>query len=258
MPSAGRRKSFRRKPYTRRRKPFNTRKRKYSKYNRKYTRGIARAPNQVFPQQMFKCLTYSTGPFRLGQSVADVPAHYTMNGNSLYDPDAGLGGQQPRWFDTLCGANGGTQPYTRYQVNASKITVTIWQDPTLTGTVGSVAGIVSVLPYRSPTTTPTSFKEIMERAFIRYVNVNNANSSKPLVVKHFAKTKALWQGTSAIGGDSDFSGSYNGNPSNGWLWDINCCNVIPSGGVSGLFGVYINIKVKYYAKFWSLNDVTDS
>ena len=56
--------------------------------------------------------------------TAGVPYTYLYSINSLYDPNVTGTGNQPRFFDTLCGSNGGAAPYQQYRVYASKIEVT--------------------------------------------------------------------------------------------------------------------------------------
>lgn len=221
--------------------------------------GIMRSPNSIgFPQRMFHTFTYSGANQKLIQTVNDVPVYQQFRGNSMYDPDSSGLGSQPRWYDTYLGANGGSQPYRTCTVLGSKITVTIFQDPTLTGTSGSVAGVVFISPTAGgATTAPSSLKEVQERAFVRWRNVGNANSSKPLVLKHFAKTKALFQGVNPLMAPDDFQHPYNNNPASQWFWNVGIVNVIEGTGIN-LFSCWITTRIKYYCMMSTLNDVSDS
>lgn len=233
-------------------------------YSRKFakTRGFARTKNIVFPHQLYQTFTYDSGHFKIAQSVSDTLTLNTYRGNGMYDPQYATGGTQPRWYDTFLGAADGNAPYNRYLCYGSKITVTIFQDPILGGTTGSVMGVVSLLPTMTVADKCDTVKEIMERGFVRYRNVGNANSSGPIVLKHFAKTKSLWMGGGDIASNSDFSATYNNNPSKEWFWQLQIANIIGSGDMSGtnpgIFSCYVNVRIKYYAKLWSLNDVADS
>lgn len=241
-----------RRPNGRRKKPFNARRKKYSK---KYPKGMARPSNSaVFPQCMYKTFVYVTDPAKLEQTATGTPKTVFMNGNDMYDPDPAIGGNQPRWYDTFLGAPQTNAPYGRYQVNASKITVTIWQDPKLTGTTGSVDGICTLMPAAAGTSSglfPTNFTQMREAQNVRIKYVGNANSSKPLTLKHFAKTKALWQ-CKSINDNTDFSGAFNTSPNNKFTWAFQICNVNSGAGID-LFSCWYSIKVKYYAKLWLLN-----
>lgn len=234
------------------------RKKRFSKYRIAGNSGVSRGPSSsVFPQRLFKVFQYSGAAQKLSQTVGDLPVTTVYRGNSVYDPDYSGIGSQPRWVDTFLGASGGTAPYNRYTVLASKIIVSIWQDPTLTGTNGSTAGVVSIIPTAgAPGTPPDSLKEIQERAFVRWKSVGNANSHKPLVLKHFCKTKALWQGVNPLN-DSTFTSVYNNNPQKEFTWQISACNIIGGAGIN-LFSCYITVRIKYYCMLSILNDVANS
>jgi len=235
------------------------RKKRFAKYRIAGSSGVSRGPSSsVFPQRLFKVFQFSGAAQKLSQTLTDIPITYQFRGNSLYDPDYTGVGSQPRWVDTFLGANDTSAPYNRYCVLASKCIVSIWQDPTLTGTNGSTAGVVSVIPIAGTTavTPPTSLKEIQERAFVRWKNVGNANSHKPLVIKHFAKTKALWSGASPLT-DQTFSAQYNNNPSKEWSWAISAVNIISGAGIN-LFSCYVTVRIKYYCMLNTLNDVANS
>lgn len=222
--------------------------------------GIGRGMSTiVFPQSMFKTLTYDSGPITFQQATTNVPQTYTFVGNNIYDPNYTGIGSQPRWYDTFLGASGGTAPYLKYMVYGSKITLTCYQDPLLGGSTGSVMGLISVTPTYGPGLAPSSVKEMKERAFVRYKPVGNANASRPVVIKHFCKTKAMYAGA-GLGENLDFSANYNTDPAKQWYWQINACNIIPylNAGANGLFSCYIDVKIKYYCKFFNLNDVADS
>lgn len=246
--------TYRRKPM---RKSAGFRKKRFSKYRLAGSSGIGRGPSSAgFPQRVFKTFTYSGENIKLQQATTGIPIGYLFRGNSMYDPDSTGIGLQPRWYDTYMGANALVAPYNQCTVLASKIIVNIWQDPTLSGTSGSVAGIVSVLPYTGTSTAPNSLKEIQERAFVRYKNVGNANSHAPLTLKHYCKTKGLYQGMNPLT-NTDFQHAYNGNPSKVWYWSVQAVNVITGAGVN-LFSCYVTVRIKYYVMLSALNDVQDS
>jgi len=239
------------------RKSTGFRKKRFSKYRIAGSSGIGRGPSSAgFPQRLFKTFTYSGENIKLYQTTTDLPVSYLFRGNSMYDPDSTGIGSQPRWYDTYLGANGLSAPYNSCTVLASKIIVSIWQDPTLSGTSGSVAGVVSVLPYPGTSTPPNSLKEVQERAFVRYKNVGNANAHAPLTLKHYCKTKALYQGVNPLT-NTDFMHSYNANPTKQWYWNIQAVNIITGAGVN-LFSCYVTCRIKYYCMLSAINDVADS
>lgn len=235
------------------------RKKRFQKRRFAGSSGVPRGPNSVgFPQRMFKTFTFSLGSQKLQQVTVDLPVSYIFRGNSMFDPDQSGIGNQPRWYDTFMGASGGAAPYRTCTVLGSKISVQIWQDPVLGGATGSVAGVVSVIPYVNGSTVASSLKEIMERAFVKWRNVGNANSSRPLVLKHFAKTKGLYQGANPLNDMDNFSHDYNGNPNKQWYWAVQAVNVIDGGPGVNLFSCYVAVRIKYYVMLSQLNDVANS
>lgn len=257
----GKRSSFRRRPARRgagasSAKPY--RKKRYAKYRLAgsggITRGFSTAP---FPQRLFKTFTFSGAAQKLQQVVTDVPIQYQFRGNSLYDPDYTGIGSQPRYVDTFLGANDTSAPYGRYTVLASKAIVSIWQDPTLTGTSGSTNGVVSLAPMvGSGGSPPNSLKEIQERPFIKWKSIGNANSHAPVVLKMFCKTKALFTGANVLY-DQAFGAPYNNNPNQEWVWTVSAVNIISGAGIN-LFSCFITFRIKYYCMFSTLNDVANS
>lgn len=251
--------SFRRKTTRRTRASGPFRKKRFSKYRIAGNSGVGRGiSSAVFPQRLFKTFQYSSAAQKLQQTLTDIPVSSQFRGNSVYDPDYTGIGSQPRWVDTFLGANETAAPYLRYTVLASKIIVNIWQDPKLTGTVGSTAGLVSILPMAgtSGVTPPASLKEMQERAFIRTRSVGNANSHSPLTLKHYCKTKALWQGMNPLS-STEFSSVYNNNPQREWSWVISAVNIISGTGID-LFSCFITVRIKYYCMLSTLNDVANS
>ena len=85
--------------------------------------------------------------------TAGVPYTYLYSINSLYDPNVTGTGNQPRFFDTLCGSNGGAAPYQQYRVYASKIEVTFI--PTGSDSV-TMRGLVGIGLFNTTATGPSS------------------------------------------------------------------------------------------------------
>lgn len=263
MPSNGRRKSYSR----RRRGTANRYAKKKRNFKRKYIstrKNRISSTSDVFPFSMYKVFTYNSDRMKFTQTSTDIcPPAQQYRGNSCYDPDFSGIGSQPRWFDTLCGASAQSAPYQRYTVHASKIKITIWQDPVLGGATGSVAGIMAVYPFNGVpgfANQAGNLKELTERENTKLVHVGNANSSRPLTLKAFCKTRTIWNGAKPSA-DDDFSALYDQNPLNQWSWNIQGINVIPViGGATspGLFSCYYTVQIKYYTKLWTKNSVLSS
>ena len=251
MPKArkyGARRSTTRRRSTARRTSYKTKRRSYSRIGR-VPRGPASVP---FPPVSYKCLTYADDTYRLVQSLTDIAAMYEYRGNSCFDPDLTGVGAQPRYFDTFCGAQDTSAPYGNYNVMASKIIVDIYQDPA----ASSQLGTVYVQPVRGTTVGVGNANEmigIMELPNIRRKEVGLNTSWKPLRLKSYMKTSAIFGDTNATSA-ADFQANYATNPALGWKWVVGAVNIIPGG----LFSCYVKVTLKLYVQFSLLNRVVKS
>lgn len=85
--------------------------------------GFQRHPAaMVFPSSKIAKLTYNTNVTL--SSTSGVASNHTFNVSSLFDPDVTNVGHQPLYFDTLCGADVGSAPYSQYRVLGAKVTAT--------------------------------------------------------------------------------------------------------------------------------------
>ena len=72
-----------------------------------------------FPENLWTEVVYSD-QFQL-TCTAGALQQYTFAMNGLYDPNLTGTGSQPRYFDTLCGANTTAAPYRAYVVKAARM-----------------------------------------------------------------------------------------------------------------------------------------
>lgn len=255
MPLKGKKKYARRKPA---RKPGRkyTRKSVYKKKGSKSSGYISSfGASDPFPVNLSRTLTYSQPVVSLTQSLTAIPTYNEYRGNSCYDPDLSGAGNQPRYYDTLCGATGGTAPYARYCVYASRIRVTVYPNTGLSTATNSM-GTVFIQPVIGTTTNqPASMQDIMEMPWIksRECMGGNINPSQPFTMTHFMKTKTIW-GCKDIEDSDDYQAEYNNNPLNQWRWVVGICNNV----TAGIFAAYIKVEIKYYVKFLKPNLVAIS
>lgn len=244
-------------PSQRFRKP--SRYRSTTKRTRRPTRrssGLPRSLNSTpFPATMYKALTYNSPPFSINTAVSGVCSNYVFRGNSLYDPDQTGTGGQPKFFDTFCGPADGTgnAPYGAYTVMASKITIDIYPDPTITSANNLFR--VYCIPLRGGTASsnnPTNWVDVSERPYIRYKDFGSTGAQNKGRLKSYAKTKSLFSGMSVL--DNDFQAGYASNPTNVWRWCIGIINMQNSG----LPYAILSVKITYYCQFSNLNQVLSS
>lgn len=202
---------------------------------------------QPFPPRLFTALTYSER-FSLVQLVGGTPGVYTFRGNSLNDPNLSGAGHQPRYFDTLCGADGTAAPYHNYRVHAVKVKFTVWS---ITGD-GTFTGMLAIIPRQDTASTVDSFDEMQERAYSRTKTIGTVYT-KPTVMKHYIKNKVLL-GHKDLSDVDECAAVYNANPTEQTFIDFVVCCVDPDNTVTA----YASVQLTYFTEFYGLTDVADS
>jgi len=207
-------------------------------------------PESPFPLILRTAVTYGDN-ITLTQGAVTVPYTYSFCANKLYDPNNTGTGHQPRFFDTLCGANNGTAPYYQYRVISSKIEVTVF--PTSSNGTNDNA-MVSVLPRLPSATAPNSIMEMQERPFSKHAYVNTLGSYKPIKLHNFVNCVSF-AGQKDIEDAENLEGDYAGNgPSTVIYWDISACSVSDAGQTT----VTALVKITYFVEFFDNNDVANS
>lgn len=247
--------------YTRGRRPRRKYKRRavsrYSRHkNPKFFGRLGSSRGKVavpFPMHLYTTLSYSED-ITLTNVSAGVPVAYEFRGNGLYDPNKTGVGIQPRYFDSLVGnVSGGTQPYRRYCVTASKITLKIFGRNSSVSANPSFNGLFSLIPVRTGVTGPASITEMRERPLGKTVAVNSAQAWKPYTLSHFMKTSVMLDRRDL--GETDLKGTNSANPTSEWDWQIHMC---PIGTLDTGMSFDVLVSIKYYVRFDTLTDVADS
>lgn len=94
-------------------------------YARSYSleRWKGHSVEKLFPDIMPVTFTYSDT--RLATVPTGSVTTARFRANSIYDPDISVGGNQPRYYDTLMGDNNTDAPYRRYSVLACRCVATV-------------------------------------------------------------------------------------------------------------------------------------
>lgn len=204
---------------------------------------------QPFPPNLWTTLTYSVQYNALTQTVGGTPIYTTYRLNSLYDPDTAVGGAQPRYFDTLCGADNTTAPYGNYRVHAAMVKLVCY--PSSTSATNS-NGIVALVPRRSNVGAASTYKEIQERPYVKSKWIA-AMYVKPTTLKLFTKMKTHL-GHKDLQDVDDAAAAYNSNPNEEVYVDVMACAV----NNTGLMTISYSLQITYFVQFYGLNDVADS
>lgn len=193
-------------------------------------------------------MTYTTS---VALTAIGDPNTYLFSINSLYDPDVTGTGNQPRFFDTLCGANNGTAPFNAYRVYGSKIKVTLI--PTGSDST-AMRGLLGIGLYPITATAPTTLAEMLARSdyktkFVGYWagGTDHATLTRKCVNSEFFDVKDLTS-------DPNKGALYNANPADTGRWGV---SYAPYDG-SSTRTCHLFVKIVYDCEFFARNDVADS
>jgi len=156
-------------------------------------------------------LVYSTGEGYMTNSVAATSEEkFTFAANSMYDPDAQAGGQQPVGFDQLAAL------YERYKV--LNCTIELLGFP-------SANCIIAVYPSMSATPLAT-IQDATSQYGVKMIAASNftgpVNSMKVSVKKNSSKFMGIPES------DDDIAAQTTASPSKQWYYHVHVYN--PSGG----------------------------
>lgn len=191
--------------------------RKVRRYAKKKVRsvGISRIP---FTNTYFTQLRYAVQvPITV---TAGAQSYNTFRVNSLYDPDStGIGGQ-PKFYDTLCGASGGTAPYASYRVHGCKYKVNFVNTNSSQTSISYVAARVrdaDTPVISSAVAGYETFRETPNCKVKMLFNGTNVACSKWM--KGYISMKKVLS-VKDLRDDPDTAAAYNANPAEGVFLDL--------------------------------------
>jgi len=201
-----------------------------------------------FPREMMTQFTYADN-ITITSTVGAV-YNYLYSTNSLYDPNVTGTGDQPRFFDTLVGANSSSAPYQSYRVLSSKITI---EAIDLTDSINA-RGFVGVGVFPSTVTGPSSLAELRARKdFItKYMGIYTGGKELCTVTR-YQDNKTLF-GIKDMKDDEETAALYNAPPTKGGRW---CISYVPFNETSTAI-IHVLVKITYYCQLFNRNDVSNS
>lgn len=218
------------------------------KYGRKWFKRKLRSSRtkqpQYAPDRYFTKLRYSE--YRtVDDALTGVGymGNQNITANSLYDPDAEVGGLQPYGFDQLAVL------YSSYRVHACKIKVKIHG---VGGTVGQSIPpyYVGVFPYTELDSLPSAVDwigSVSERPYSKVVT-RNAFDSSPTITAVMSTAKILGLSKTAAKTDPRLSAEIDSSPANVWYYRISYGQLNPNATDYARY--VVQIRVTYYCEFF--------
>jgi len=185
-------------------------------------------------------------------STAGIPYNYLFSVNGLYDPNITGTGTQPRYFDTLCGANNSNAPFYNYRVLGSRISIEAM--PTGSDAM-TMRGFVGIGLYNTTASGPTTLMELRERQDykIKYMGYWYSNNSMCRIARKSGSLAKLF-GVKDIMDNVNTAGDYGSNPGTEARWAI---TFVPFDE-SSTRSISCLVKIIYDVVFFNRNDVANS
>lgn len=163
---------------------------------------------QTFPNVTRTRMRYAWTGSLATQAGANTTQVFRLN--SLYDPDQTGAGAQPKYFDTLCAASGGTAPYQYYRVKKTHFRV-MFTNPSSSSSTASYAfcQVYSTNALGASSTIADLF-ETVNCSCAQLAPAGNGPFSVASLEGRVDHAK-LW-GVKDFDDNEDFVGVYNGNP----------------------------------------------
>jgi len=201
-----------------------------------------------FPRQLITEFTYSENI--VITSTVGAPFNYLFSGNSLFDPNVTGTGTQPRFFDTLCGANNTSAPYQSYRVLWSKFEV---EAIDVTDSINA-RGYVGVGWISGAQTGASTLAELRMRSDynIKYMGIYTGGKELCKVSK-YGSIKTLF-GIKDLKDDEETASTYGTSPAKLARWVL---TYIPFDEAT-TDQIRCLVKIIYKVQLFNRNDVSDS
>lgn len=206
---------------------------------------------RTFPARMVTTLCYNKNTTMDYKSIVMTQTFYNLN-----DPnDVNGGGEQPFYYDTLCGSNGTSAPYSRYRVLYSKFTVEF--NNAAQDTNPPICGVVVGLGLDSVPETAAGLELLMQRQGAKFVPLGcKSGSNAQRAIRGFVSHKDML-GVKDMKDAADQAAAYNGDPTGP---AINLMVVAAPTDFSDATTrtVFVRIRIEMTVEFMDVNTVAQS
>jgi len=180
-------------------------------------------------------------------TASAAPLVVTYRANGPYDPEYAVGGGQPRYYDTLLGADSNNAPYHQYRVRSCDASVEL--------TTQSGAPAHLMCGFRAyDDAAPTSVSDALELGYKDMVT-GGSNGGPTACGYHTSGdiAKIVGKSAQAIVDDDAWSADYNTTPSEEVLFDV---IVVPATSTTSHY--YVTTHLSYHMDCFALNRVAPS
>lgn len=208
------------------------------KYSHPYTK-IIKGPN-ITPDRIMVKLKYTETTALTGAALFD----YKYRGNSIFDPEEGVGGGQPTGFDQWANF------YNQYIVTASAIRVDI------VNTLASGSTSFIVVPTSESTSLATNLDLVQNYPYAKSALLGPLSSSRSTRrIKHYISTAKMYgKNPRAIMDDDQFGAITTANPVEQWHWHILAQSIDGTTNITGT----LQVEITFYVVFYDRRDLTAS
>lgn len=228
-----RRKTFRRRRYRRR----------YRRYKKRYSKITRQSWYSKYADSCKFRLKYV---YYTGTTSATSQL-IQFRGNSLYDPNVAVGGDQPAGFDDL------TAAFTKFLVLGSAIKISLMPDSNVSTLQTFTVVLYPVTANNSSTWSSLQlFKQLDTIPMIRYRDSFTNSTGKPIRLKHYCGTRKifslnnsnLFYGQTSTGGDVYWH-PINNNPTAQaqWYWNV---GIYSPDGIQQTTPMLLKVEIIYY------------
>lgn len=226
--------------------------------DRTSARGLGFPQANTFPAGMVTKLHYNvvSDMTSTGTSGTFMPERFYRL-NSLYDPDASLGGAQPYYYDTLFGVNGTSAPYRQWRVLKTRIDVQWYNDNTASGAAMMVGACVA-LDLNTTAGTVAASQLMMQRPHTRIVPLPVMSSGQGVAGFTFYVDHKQLLGVKDMKDADDQIGYSNNSPVGAEVSLGLFTFPIDTGNVSTAVQVWYRLHITYTVECRMLNTVVES
>lgn len=179
--------------------------------------------------------------FKYNSSFNDTDADgfhgIVYRGNSLYDPDAGAGGDYPLGFTTMINT------YARYNVISSTISVDVANNDT------DDPVFLVIFPTRESTAIGIAQNDIViQQPLAKHALIANQGGTGRVV--HYQLTKDMFGFRDSD--DINLNAAYNANPTSMWYWHVYIYNLTGANALAST----VSVNIRYYCKMSYLRNLS--